>query len=276
MSPDPSLVPELAVTDLDASLVFWRDLIGFTVAYDRPEEGFAYLVHGGAHLMLDQIGLGRTWRTGPFEAPLGRGINLQLAVDDLDTILQHLDDAGIGLFMDVEERWYAVGPEQEAGVRQALVQDPDGYLLRLQESLGARAPGKAVEVAVAALVDGGRILLVDRRPGRASYPDCWDLPGGHLEPGESPEDAVRRECREELGITLDAVRPLDLPGSDPDLVKHAFVAIAWRGTPTNAAPEEHDGLAWFTADDLDALTLADRADLAPLRGLLGSHPHVDD
>ncbi|WP_084355617.1 NUDIX domain-containing protein [Actinomyces radicidentis] len=276
MRPDTTLVPELAVTDLAASLIFWRDLIGFTVSYDRPEEGFAYLVHGDAHLMLDQIGLGRTWRTGPFEAPLGRGINLQLAVDHLDTILQRLDGADVGLFMEAEERWYAVGPEQEAGVRQALVQDPDGYLLRLQEGLGFRAPGKAVEVAVAAIVDDGRILLVHRRPGRASYPDCWDLPGGHLEPGESPEDAVRRKCREELGITLDGVDPLALPGSDPALVKHAFAAVSWRGTPTNTAPDEHDGLAWFTADDLDALTLADHADLAPLRGLLGSQPHVDD
>lgn len=130
---------------------------------------------------------------------------------------------------------------------------------------GAPAPE---EVAVAALVDGGRILLVHRRPGRASYPDCWDLPGGHLEPGESPEDAVRRECHEELGITPDGVRPIDLAGSDPTLVKHAFAVVSWQGAPTNMAPEEHDGLAWFTADELDALTLADRADLPVLVEIL--------
>lgn len=154
-------------------------------------------------------------------------------------------------------------------------QDCHTRCMSTDPSLRRRTPGVAAEVAVAALVDDGRILLVHRWPGRASYPDCWDLPGGHLEPGEPPEEAVRRECREELGITLDGVRPLDLPGSDPALLKHAFAVVSWRGTPTNAAPEEHDGLAWFTADELDALMLADRADLAPLRGLLGPAPDVD-
>lgn len=46
MSAEPSLVPELAVTDCDVSARFWRDLLGFEVLYDRPEEGFAYLALG--------------------------------------------------------------------------------------------------------------------------------------------------------------------------------------------------------------------------------------
>jgi len=55
---DPGLVPELYVTDLTASRQFWCDLVGFAVKYERPEEGFTYLVLGPAHLMLDQAGGG--------------------------------------------------------------------------------------------------------------------------------------------------------------------------------------------------------------------------
>jgi catechol 2,3-dioxygenase-like lactoylglutathione lyase family enzyme len=80
MDSEPGLIPEPAVTDLAASQRFWCELLGFRARYARPDEGFAYLVLGGAHLMLDQVGLGRTWITAALEAPLGRGINFQLAV----------------------------------------------------------------------------------------------------------------------------------------------------------------------------------------------------
>lgn len=138
MSAEPSLVPELAVTDCDVSVRFWRDLLGFEVLYDRPEEGFAYLALGGAHLMLDQADIGRTWRTAPFDPPLGRGINFQISVPDVADQLRQLREAGWPLFMEPEEKWYRIGPSEEAGVRQFLVQDPDGYLVRLQMSLGHR------------------------------------------------------------------------------------------------------------------------------------------
>ena len=138
MSAEPSLVPELAVTDCDVSVRFWRDLLGFEVLYDRPEEGFAYLALGDAHLMLDQADIGRTWRTAPFDPPLGRGINFQISVPDVADQLRQLREAGWPLFMEPEEKWYRIGPSEEAGVRQFLVQDPDGYLVRLQMSLGHR------------------------------------------------------------------------------------------------------------------------------------------
>lgn len=134
---EPQLVPELAVLDLTASLRFWRDLVGFDVSYTRIEEGFAYLVLGRAHLMLDQIGVGRTWRTGELDVPLGRGVNLQIGVPSLEEPLQRLAAARWSLFLEPEEKWYRTG-KQEAGVGQFLVQDPDGYLLRLQSSIGTR------------------------------------------------------------------------------------------------------------------------------------------
>ena len=146
MTANPSahrkLVPELVVTDLAASLRFWRDILGFEILYDRPEEGFAKVVRDGVAFMLDAHDAGPgarvgIWDTGPLERPFGRGINFEIDVDDLDPLTAALARAGWPLFFAPEERWYRAGAE-EIGVRQFLVQDPDGYLLRFSQSLGRR------------------------------------------------------------------------------------------------------------------------------------------
>ena len=142
MRNEPGLVPELAVTDYEASKRFWCDLVGFSLRYERPEEGFGYLVLGNAHLMLDQINQGRTWATGTLEAPLGRGINLEIQVAPLDTAWERLTQAQWPIFVEPEEKWYRAG-DVEIGVRQFLIQDPDGYLVRLQEEIGERPASKA-------------------------------------------------------------------------------------------------------------------------------------
>ncbi len=136
------LVPELKVSNLSASLPFWRDLLGFEVRYSRFEEGFAFLDRDGAQIMLDQRDLGsperrNLWETGPMERPYGRGINFEVHVDDLAAIVARLELARVKLYYGPEERWYRVN-SSEVGVRQCLVQDPDGYLVRLQEKIGER------------------------------------------------------------------------------------------------------------------------------------------
>lgn len=133
--PSAKLVPELLVSDHAASLDFYVRIIGFRVLYDRPAEKFAYLDLGGAELMIEQET--DFWATAPRERPYGRGINLQIEVVDLAPILARLEAAGIALFRPVEEAWYRAG-EGYAGNRQFLVQDPDGYLLRMFEDLGRR------------------------------------------------------------------------------------------------------------------------------------------
>lgn len=135
---DPALVPELLVSDVSRSIDFWCGLCGFTISYQRPEERFAYITQGSAHLMLEQEGIGRNWVTAPLERPLGRGINLQISVPRLAPILRALREADHDLFIDPETTWYRIDPHTHAGVRQFLVTDPDGYLLRFQESIGRR------------------------------------------------------------------------------------------------------------------------------------------
>ena len=89
--------------------------------------------------MLEQAaGPGRSWITGSMEPPLGRGMNLQITVANIDPMLAALQQAEWPLFLQPEEKWYRAG-SREVGVRQFLVQDPDGYLLRFSQSLGLRA-----------------------------------------------------------------------------------------------------------------------------------------
>ena len=96
------LVPELKVSDLATSLRFWCDLVGFAVRYGRPAEGFAFLDLDGAQVMLDQRSLGAPerigfWETGHMETPFGRGINLEIQVGDLTSILARLEAGAVAI-----------------------------------------------------------------------------------------------------------------------------------------------------------------------------------
>src|SRR3546814_3328787 len=85
--PEPPLIPELDVADLDRSLAVYLGVFGFACHVQRPEERFAYLIREGAHLMLQQAaGPGRRFRTAPLEHPFGRGVNLQIRVSDVDAL----------------------------------------------------------------------------------------------------------------------------------------------------------------------------------------------
>ncbi|WP_110994759.1 bleomycin resistance protein [Pseudomonas sichuanensis] len=132
-----SLVPELIVSDLEASLGFWVSLLGFDIAYQRPEQRFAYLDLTGSQVMLEQLDPDDNWLTGPMEKPLGRGMHLQIDVVAVEPLIERLEQQRWPLFRPCEEVWYRVA-EAEVGLRQFLVQDPDGYLLRLAQWLGER------------------------------------------------------------------------------------------------------------------------------------------
>jgi 8-oxo-dGTP diphosphatase len=112
-------------------------------------------------------------------------------------------------------------------------------------------------VVCAALVRDGRVLLGHRSAGRRWYPDVWDLPGGHVEDGEAPEEALVREIAEELGVRV------PVPAGTPDAVLDAdglrlsaWVLRRWDGDVVNAAPDEHGELRWVDAVDLRRLPLA--------------------
>jgi mutator protein MutT len=112
-------------------------------------------------------------------------------------------------------------------------------------------------VATGALIENGRVLLCLRTKERTWCPGVWDFPGGHVDLGESPEAALQRELREELGI--DIATPQRMP--DHHLVKDEldlklWILHRWKGTPMNAAPEEHETIGWFAFSEVRALELA--------------------
>ncbi|MEU0007593.1 (deoxy)nucleoside triphosphate pyrophosphohydrolase [Streptomyces sp. NPDC006314] len=102
-----------------------------------------------------------------------------------------------------------------------------------------------IVVVGAALLDGGR-LLAARRSAPAELAGRWELPGGKVEAGERPEDALVRELREELGIAAEPVERV--PGEWP--LRAPYVLQVWtvRMLPGSRAPEplqDHDELRWL-------------------------------
>ena len=113
-------------------------------------------------------------------------------------------------------------------------------------------------VVAGVLRTNGQMLLCHRRPDRINWPNVWDLPGGHIDNGESSAEALVRELEEELGVQIEP------PPGPPWMTLRAgnveldlYLVDSWRGEPRNAAPEEHDDIRWFAGDDLKHLDLAD-------------------
>ena len=101
-------------------------------------------------------------------------------------------------------------------------------------------------VSAAAIVDAdGRVLLAQRPPGK-SMAGLWEFPGGKIEQGETPEDALIRELGEELGIdtVTSCLAPLSFVShayDDFHLVMMVYVLRRWQGTPQ---PLDGGELAW--------------------------------
>ena len=108
-------------------------------------------------------------------------------------------------------------------------------------------PARRVVVG-AAIVRDGRVLAC-RRTAPSSAAGRWELPGGKVEPGETPAAALVREVREELGCIVGVTRWLDAEAPiSEDLVLRVALARILDGTPE---PTEHDAVRWLTAAELD-------------------------
>jgi catechol 2,3-dioxygenase-like lactoylglutathione lyase family enzyme len=131
------MVPELSVSNFETSLSFYVDVLGFSVRVKRENPDFVYLEQEQVQIMLEQI-TDSGWITGELVAPLGRGVNFQIELSDLEPLLKRLKQAQVPFFRDLKETWYDIG-EKLSGEREFLIQDPDGYLLRFTQHLGEKA-----------------------------------------------------------------------------------------------------------------------------------------
>jgi 8-oxo-dGTP diphosphatase len=122
-------------------------------------------------------------------------------------------------------------------------------------------------VVGAAVVRDGR-LLAARRTAPAAAAGRWELPGGKVEPGESPEDALVREIGEELGVEIVVRRWL--PGAVPIGTTYELTVAVATLVAGEPAPTEHDEVRWLAADEIDDLDWLDpdRPFLAEVREIL--------
>lgn len=136
---DTAMTPELGVTDFKKSLDFYINVLGFTVQYDWPEEGFAMLERQGSRIMIDEFREGKNlWAAGPLEYPLGCGMNLKIYTLDAAGLYERAKSSGARIFLELEEKWYRIDAATESGNRQFIILDPDGYMLRFAEDMGDR------------------------------------------------------------------------------------------------------------------------------------------
>ena len=131
---------------------------------------------------------------------------------------------------------------------------------------------KIVLVVACALIDAdGRILIAQRPQGRPMA-GLWEFPGGKIEAGESPEQTLIRELKEELGIDVkaDCLAPLTFAShayEDFQLLMPLYVCRRWDGTPQ---PHHHAALKWVRPKDMKdyPMPAADLPLIPMLRDLL--------
>jgi len=135
------------------------------------------------------------------------------------------------------------------------------------------APTRVLLVVAAALVDtDGRVLVAQRPQGKA-LAGLWEFPGGKIDPGERPEQALARELAEELGIDacVSCMQPLAFAShayEDFHLLMPLFVCRRWDGIAT---PREGQSIRWTRVRELRSLPMppADAPLIDPLIRLLG-------
>ena len=108
---------------------------------------------------------------------------------------------------------------------------------------------KRIEVVAAIIRDGEKIFATQR--GYGDYKDSWEFPGGKVESGETPEEALVREIQEELNTTINVDRFLTTVDWDYPkfhLTMHCYLCTIAEGELTLL---EHEAAKWLTMDTID-------------------------
>ena len=129
-----------------------------------------------------------------------------------------------------------------------------------------------VLVAAVALIDADNRVLIAQRPEGKSMAGLWEFPGGKIEPGETPEAALHRELKEELGIDLcmTCLAPFNFASHAYEafhLLMPLYICRTWEGEIT---PREGQSVKWVRAIELSRYPMppADRPLIPWLRDLL--------
>ena len=110
---------------------------------------------------------------------------------------------------------------------------------------------KTIHVVAAILIQDGRLLATQR--GYGPWKDWWEFPGGKVEQGEEPREALRREMQEELAVDIEAgklVASVEYDYPDFHLSMLCFRCRVVAGRPTLL---EHEAARWLSQEELDAV-----------------------
>ncbi len=102
------MVPELDVSDFSESLRFYTEILGFQVLYARHDPEFVYLEQENLQFMLIQE-KDKNWIGSILEKPYGRGINLQMELEDIQSVYERLINHNIALYCDIKDEWREAG-----------------------------------------------------------------------------------------------------------------------------------------------------------------------
>ncbi len=133
---------------------------------------------------------------------------------------------------------------------------PIGRLLphrpRLLPVSEASTPGSVPRIVVGAAIRDGRAVLAAARAYPPALAGLWEFPGGKLEPGETEAEALRRECREELGVDITVGERVtgDLSTGDGRYLLRVYYAALAGGEPH---AKEHAELRWLQPEELDSV-----------------------
>lgn len=110
---------------------------------------------------------------------------------------------------------------------------------------------KTLEVAAAVITHDNRIFATQR--GYGEFKDGWEFPGGKIEPGETPQQALEREIREELDTVIDVgelVETVEYDYPEFHLTMYCFLCTIRSG---NLVLKEHEAARWLTGEELDGV-----------------------
>lgn len=126
-----SLIPELYVSDFNKSLNFYTGL-DFKIEYQRKKPKFAFLSYNNSQLMIQEFE--PTWVMAKLEYPYGRGINLQINTQDINSVLRSLSKIKHPVKNKVEDNTYRID-DKIIFSKELLIMDPDGYILRFSQDI---------------------------------------------------------------------------------------------------------------------------------------------
>ena len=110
---------------------------------------------------------------------------------------------------------------------------------------------KTVRVVAAIIIENGKVFATQR--GYGEFKDGWEFPGGKIEPGETPEEAIVREIKEELDTEVEVIELLDTVEYDYPNFHLSMGCFICKIKSGDLVLKEHEAAKWLTKDTLGSL-----------------------